>query len=91
MIKVSAPEVLIASSCVLFCVGQVPAGIVFASLGVLGACIRTIIENSVRLEQAKLEKETYGEMRQVGNAVAESLSRFTAAMSQRHYDDSEFN
>lgn len=89
MIKISAPEVLLASSCVLLCTGNTFAGVVFCVMGALGATVRLAVENSVRQDQLKRERELYESIGRAGSLAFETLSSMAAAAS--HRDDSDYN
>ena len=86
-IRISSPELLIASSCALLIVGHQVAGWVFAALGVLGAVLRVVIENSIRLEKNKHEQEVYRSISGIGETILHAIG----SMAASHRDDSDYN
>lgn len=89
MIKVSAPEFLIAASCVLFCVGQPTAGIVFVSLGVAGAIARVALENAVRNETLRHEQELRNTIASTINSVIETIVKHASMPVPMGYGDAD--
>lgn len=88
-IKISAPEFLIASSCVLFCVGQLAAAIVFVSLGVIGAMSRVALENSIRAEKLAHEQELRDTIGRTISTVIETVIKHAAMPPHSGFDDDD--
>lgn len=91
MIKVSAPELLIASSAALICFGHNIMGCIFASIGVIGALGRVIIETQVRTDSLNREAASREMMYQAISSVADSLTSWSASRVPEQFDDNEYN
>ncbi len=91
MIKISAPEFLIAGSIGLFYLGHTILGSIFASLGVIGAVGRVIIDSQIRADQLNREAASREMMFQTISSIAESLSNWGSPAPEDRFDDSEYN
>lgn len=84
-IKISSPEILIASACVLLFVGHQLEGWIFAATGVLGAVMRVSIEHSIRAEKIKRDQELYRSIFDIVDSVLQAIS----SMASTHIDDTD--
>ena len=93
MIKISAPEFLIVGSVGFFCLGHTILGSIFASLGVIGAVCRVIIDIHSRADQLDRDAASREMMFQAISSIAESLSNWGAhvPVPEDRFDDSEYN
>lgn len=88
-IKISSPEILIVSSCVLFCMGHITAAIVFVSLGVSGAIARVALENNIRTEKLTHEQELRDTIGRTISSVVESVIKHAVVPPPMGFDDDD--
>jgi hypothetical protein len=91
LIKISAPEFLIVSSCAVFISGQTLVGGIFLTLGVVGASIRLAVEAHNRSEEMTHKKDVINITMSIVNSLFSSLSTVVSSIGSSISEDRDIN